>query len=129
MEAMQRALEVPHMTFCDEVDADRLGQLRSDLTEAAERRGARLSYLPLIVKVRWAARPYHRRWLRGEKKALLDEVGVVGSAASIHHAFTPCARSCPFSGGARCLLVVICFSLPLCPRRVPWVGRSPLAWL
>lgn len=51
MEAMQRALEVPHMTFCDEVNADRLGQLRSDLAEAAERRGVRLSYLPLIVKV------------------------------------------------------------------------------
>lgn len=51
MEAMQRALEVPHMTFCDEVHADRLGQLRSDLKEAAERRGVRLSYLPLIVKV------------------------------------------------------------------------------
>eukprot|EP00903_Cladosiphon_okamuranus_P006580 g6428.t1 len=50
MEAMQRALEVPHMTFCDEVHADRLGQLRSDLKEAAERRGVRLSYLPLIVK-------------------------------------------------------------------------------
>lgn len=51
MEAMRKALEVPHMTFCDEVNADRLGELRSDLKEAAERRGARLSYLPLIVKV------------------------------------------------------------------------------
>lgn len=51
MEAMQRALEVPHMTFCDEVHADRLGQLRTDLKEAAEKRGVRLSYLPLIVKV------------------------------------------------------------------------------
>lgn len=51
MEAMQKALEVPHMTFCDEVNADRLGQVRSDLKEAAERRGVRLSYLPLIVKV------------------------------------------------------------------------------
>lgn len=51
MEAMRKALEVPHMTFCDEVNADRLGKLRSDLKEAAERRGARLSYLPLIVKV------------------------------------------------------------------------------
>ncbi|CAB1098012.1 unnamed protein product [Ectocarpus sp. CCAP 1310/34] len=50
MEAMRKALEVPHMTFCDEVNADRLGKLRSDLKVAAERRGARLSYLPLIVK-------------------------------------------------------------------------------
>ncbi|CAM9555221.1 unnamed protein product, partial [Hapterophycus canaliculatus] len=50
MEAMQRALEVPHMTFCDEVNADRLGQLRADLKAASERRGVRLSYLPLIVK-------------------------------------------------------------------------------
>lgn len=51
MEAMQRALEVPHMTFCDEVNADRLSLLRADLKEAADRRGVRLSYLPLIVKV------------------------------------------------------------------------------
>lgn len=52
LEAMQRALEVPHMTFCDEVNADRLGQLRADLKSASERRGVRLSYLPLIVKVK-----------------------------------------------------------------------------
>lgn len=51
MEAMQKALVVPHMTFCDEVNADRLGQLRADLKAASERRGVRLSYLPLIVKV------------------------------------------------------------------------------
>lgn len=51
MEAMQKALEVPHMTFCDEVNADLLGHVRSDLKEAAERRGSRLSYMPLIVKV------------------------------------------------------------------------------
>ena len=67
MEAMQRALEVPHMTFCDEVHADRLGQLRSDLREAAERRGVRLSYLHLIVKVgtcgEWAEVPAPRRAL------------------------------------------------------------------
>lgn len=51
METMRRALEVPHMTFCDDVGADRLSLLRSDLKEAAERRGVKLSYLPLIVKV------------------------------------------------------------------------------
>lgn len=54
MEAMKKALQVPHMTFCDEVNADRLSVLRSDLKDAAERRGVKLSYLPLILKVgRW----------------------------------------------------------------------------
>lgn len=51
MDAMQKALEVPHMTFCDEVNVDPLKVLRSSLTEAAECRGVRLSYMPLIVKV------------------------------------------------------------------------------
>lgn len=51
LEAMKKSLGVPHMTFCDEVNADRLSVLRSDLKDAAEQRGVRLSYLPLIVKV------------------------------------------------------------------------------
>lgn len=52
MEAMRKALEVPHMTFSDEINADRLSLLRSDLKEAAERRSVRLSYMPFIVKVK-----------------------------------------------------------------------------
>lgn len=39
------------MTFCDEMAADRLSQLRADLKEEAERRGVKLSYMPLLVKV------------------------------------------------------------------------------
>lgn len=71
LEAMQRALEVPHMTFCDEVHADRLGQLRSDLKEIAERRGVRLSYLPLIVKVRPERWRYARPWWNAEVPTVL----------------------------------------------------------
>lgn len=51
METMRKALEVPHMTFCDEVIADRLVQLRTELKEAAAERGVKLSYLPFIIKV------------------------------------------------------------------------------
>lgn len=51
METMRKALEVPHMTFCDEVVADRLVQLRTELKEAAAERGVKLSYLPFIIKV------------------------------------------------------------------------------
>ncbi|CAM9326563.1 unnamed protein product [Scytosiphon promiscuus] len=75
MEAMQRALEVPHMTFCDEVNADRLGQLRADLKAASERRGVRLSYLPLIVKatsMALTAFPTLNASLSEDKKFLLQ---------------------------------------------------------
>ncbi|CAN0379460.1 unnamed protein product, partial [Ectocarpus fasciculatus] len=78
MEAMRKALEVPHMTFCDEVNADRLGELRSDLKEAAERRGARLSYLPLIVKATSMALtsfPTLNASLSEDKKFLLQHPG------------------------------------------------------
>ncbi|CAM9486518.1 unnamed protein product [Ectocarpus sp. 4 AP-2014] len=78
MEAMRKALEVPHMTFCDEVNADRLGKLRSDLKEAAERRGARLSYLPLIVKatsMALTAFPTLNASLSEDKKFLLQHPG------------------------------------------------------
>lgn len=69
MEAMRKALEVPHMTFCDEIIADRLSLLRSDLREASERRGIKLSYLPLIVKVGRRKKntfPRHTRTAREE---------------------------------------------------------------
>ncbi|CAN0556531.1 unnamed protein product, partial [Ectocarpus sp. 12 AP-2014] len=78
MEAMRKALEVPHMTFCDEVNADRLGKLRSDLKEAAERRGARLSYLPLIVKatsMALTAFPTLNASLSDDEKFLLQHPG------------------------------------------------------
>ena len=52
MEAMQKALQIPHMTFCDEITADKLSVVRVDLQEAAERRGLKLSFLPLVIKVR-----------------------------------------------------------------------------
>ncbi|CAM9586328.1 unnamed protein product [Ascophyllum nodosum] len=50
MEAMQKALQIPHMTFCDEITADKLSVVRVDLQEAAERRGLKLSFLPLVIK-------------------------------------------------------------------------------
>ena len=40
----------PHFTYVDEVDASRLVALRKALAPAAEARGVKLSYLPLIMK-------------------------------------------------------------------------------
>lgn len=51
MEAMRKSLEVPHMTLCDEITADKLSRLRSDMKDEAERRDVKLSYLPLLIKV------------------------------------------------------------------------------
>ena len=50
-ERMQAAKNTAaHYTFVEECHCDRLVSLRSSLRERAERRGAKLSYLPFIVK-------------------------------------------------------------------------------
>ncbi|CAM9891236.1 unnamed protein product [Discosporangium mesarthrocarpum] len=50
MESMRKAMEIPHMTFCDEVKGDGLLVIRSHLKHLAEAKGLKLSYLPFIVK-------------------------------------------------------------------------------
>lgn len=49
-ERMEQAWRVPHVTSFDEVDATHLVDLRRRLQPEAERRGLRLTYLPLIIK-------------------------------------------------------------------------------
>ena len=41
---------VPHFGYCDEVDMDQLASLREELKGVAEKRGVKLSYLPIILK-------------------------------------------------------------------------------
>ena len=67
------------MTFCDEVNADRLSLLRSDLKDAAERTGVRLSYLPLILKVGgWVG-----RWVGGWVLSVLRLLVVRNPTAAV----------------------------------------------
>jgi pyruvate dehydrogenase E2 component (dihydrolipoamide acetyltransferase) len=58
-ERMELAWRVPQVTVFDEVDAGELIALRGQLREAAERSGARLTFLPLIVKAVTAALREH----------------------------------------------------------------------
>jgi pyruvate dehydrogenase E2 component (dihydrolipoamide acetyltransferase) len=51
-EHMERSWRtIPHATAFDEVDADELIALRRSLLPEAERRGVRLTYLPLLIKL------------------------------------------------------------------------------
>ncbi len=50
-ERMEIAWRVPHVTSFEEVDATKLVALKAALTPEAERRGIRLSYTPIFVKV------------------------------------------------------------------------------
>jgi pyruvate dehydrogenase E2 component (dihydrolipoamide acetyltransferase) len=47
---MALAWQIPHVTSFEEVEASQLVALRQHLQAEAERRGARLTYLPFIVK-------------------------------------------------------------------------------
>ncbi|XP_029106064.1 lipoamide acyltransferase component of branched-chain alpha-keto acid dehydrogenase complex, mitochondrial-like [Scleropages formosus] len=47
---MAAALKIPHFGYCDEVDLTKLVRLRSELKDAAEMRGVKLSYMPFFIK-------------------------------------------------------------------------------
>lgn len=49
-ERMEQAWRIPHVTSFEEVEVSRLVALRQQLQPEAERRGAKLTYLPFIIK-------------------------------------------------------------------------------
>jgi 2-oxoisovalerate dehydrogenase E2 component (dihydrolipoyl transacylase) len=50
VKSMNAAWSVPHFGYCDEIQMDALMDLRTRLKPAAEARGLKLSYMPLIIK-------------------------------------------------------------------------------
>jgi 2-oxoisovalerate dehydrogenase E2 component (dihydrolipoyl transacylase) len=44
------ALQIPHLTYCEEVTFDRMRQLRESLKADLGRRGIKLSYMPFLIK-------------------------------------------------------------------------------
>jgi pyruvate dehydrogenase E2 component (dihydrolipoamide acetyltransferase) len=49
-ERMELAWDIPHVTSFEEVEVSKLVALRNELQPETERRGARLTYLPFIIK-------------------------------------------------------------------------------
>jgi len=47
---MTEALKIPHFMLCDEVQADAMISLRSELKPIAEARGIKFTYMPLMLK-------------------------------------------------------------------------------
>ncbi|MFN8498582.1 MAG: dihydrolipoamide acetyltransferase family protein [Anaerolineae bacterium] len=86
-ERMEIAWRVPHVTSFEEVDATRLVALKAALAPEAERRGLRLSYTPIFVKVVVQAlkeNPYFNATLDMEKgEILLRRYYHIGVAAAI----------------------------------------------
>jgi 2-oxoisovalerate dehydrogenase E2 component (dihydrolipoyl transacylase) len=48
--SMTAALQVPHLTYCDEVAFDRMRALRADLKAQFAKNGVKISYMPLLIK-------------------------------------------------------------------------------
>ncbi|MFN8475261.1 MAG: dihydrolipoamide acetyltransferase family protein [Anaerolineae bacterium] len=86
-ERMEIAWRVPHVTSFEEVDATKLVALKAALAPEAERRGIRLSYTPIFVKVAVQAlkeNPYFNATLDMEKgEILLRRYYHIGVAAAI----------------------------------------------
>ena len=73
-ERMEEALRIPHVTSLEEIDARNLVALRQELRGEAEARGARLTFLPLIIKITTQvlkAMPYFNATLDMEKQEIL----------------------------------------------------------
>jgi 2-oxoisovalerate dehydrogenase E2 component (dihydrolipoyl transacylase) len=49
-QTMTNSLKIPHFGYCDEVQMDKLIELRQHLKPKAEQRGVKLTYLPFIIK-------------------------------------------------------------------------------
>ncbi|MFN8485052.1 MAG: dihydrolipoamide acetyltransferase family protein [Anaerolineae bacterium] len=86
-ERMEIAWRVPHVTSFEEVDATKLVALKAALAPEAERRGIRLSYTPIFVKVVVQAlkeNPYFNATLDMERgEILLRRYYHIGVAAAI----------------------------------------------
>ena len=50
VKSMTAALEVQHLTYCEEVVLDKLVQLRKDLKEIGKARNIKVSYMPIMIK-------------------------------------------------------------------------------
>ncbi len=73
-ERMALAWQIPHVTSFEEIEADRLVALRDHLQPEAERRGVKLTYLPLIIKAAvqcLKAFPYFNASLDMERRKIL----------------------------------------------------------
>jgi pyruvate dehydrogenase E2 component (dihydrolipoamide acetyltransferase) len=86
-ERMELAWRIPHVTSFEEVEATNLVALRQQLQTEAERRGARLTYLPFIIKATLQALkdfPYFNASLDMEtKKILLHRYYHLGIATAV----------------------------------------------
>ncbi len=86
-ERMELAWRIPHVTSFEEVEATNLVALRQHLQAEAERRGARLTYLPFIIKATVQALkdfPYFNASLDMEnKKILLHRYYHLGIATAV----------------------------------------------
>lgn len=50
VKSMTAALQVQHLTYCEEINFDALKQLRSELKSSMAKRNIKLSYMPLMIK-------------------------------------------------------------------------------
>lgn len=50
VKSMTESLQIPHLTYCEEVTFDRLRQLRESLKADLGKRGIKFSYMPLLIK-------------------------------------------------------------------------------
>lgn len=50
VKSMTAALQVQHLTYCEEISFDKLKKLRNDLKVQAAARGVKLSYMPIMIK-------------------------------------------------------------------------------
>ncbi len=51
VKTMTNANQIPHFSYCDEYDMTVLVNLRNELKEYGMKRGIKISYMPIIIKV------------------------------------------------------------------------------
>lgn len=87
--SMTLAGEIPHFYFCEQVHMDALMEVRARVRDAAELGGAKLTYLPFLMKSAAMALmeyPALRSSLKPEGDALLQhEIINIGVAVATHH--------------------------------------------
>lgn len=51
VKTMTNSNKIPHFSYCDEYDMSALVNLRNELKEYGMKRGIKISYMPIIIKV------------------------------------------------------------------------------